>query len=172
MEGSQKRILQIWLFLSTLSNTQTARLEHFDVQWKSFSWTPHLPTFCSFCFVVDGTVDGKDYKEEKTREVPDIRMYYFRCNFFQLGYELLQWWWLTTLSTNKLVVDDTVDVKDNQEKRTSKVADIRMYHLSWYSLQLRCDMLRWWWLTSFFYIFNICHNIKFVCVNGRQHCWW
>jgi len=26
--------------------------------------------------VVDGTADGKDNKEEKTREVPDIRMYH------------------------------------------------------------------------------------------------
>ena len=41
---------------------------------------------------------------------------------------------LTTSSTNKLVVDDTVDVKDNQEKKTSEVADISMYHLSRYFL--------------------------------------
>ena len=28
----------------------------------------------------DGTLDGKDNKEEKTREVFDIRMYYFSWN--------------------------------------------------------------------------------------------
>ena len=26
-----------------------------------------MPTFCSSCLVVDGTVDGKDDNEEKTR---------------------------------------------------------------------------------------------------------
>ena len=31
-----------------------------------------MPNFCSCGFVVDGTVDGKDNKEEKTREVSDI----------------------------------------------------------------------------------------------------
>ena len=39
---------------------------------KSFSGIPRLPNFCSCGFVVDGTVDGKDNKEEKTREVSDI----------------------------------------------------------------------------------------------------
>ena len=46
----------------------------------SFSRIPHLRIFCSCCLVVDGTVDGKDDKEEKTREVFDIRMYYFSWN--------------------------------------------------------------------------------------------
>ena len=40
-------------------------------------------------------MDSKDDKEEKTREVADMMMYYFNCNFLQLGCELLQWWWLT-----------------------------------------------------------------------------
>ena len=44
---------------------------------------PHLPTFCSFGLVVDGTVDGENNKEEKTREVPDIRRYHFSWNFIQ-----------------------------------------------------------------------------------------
>ena len=39
-----------------------------------------MPNFCSCGFVVDGTVDGKDNKEEKTREVFDIRMYFFSWN--------------------------------------------------------------------------------------------
>ena len=33
--------------------------------------------------VVDNTVDGKDTKEEKTREVPDIRRYHFSWNLIQ-----------------------------------------------------------------------------------------
>ena len=34
---------------------------------------------------------------------------------------------LTTLSTYELVVDDTVDGKDNLEEETREVVDIRMY---------------------------------------------
>ena len=36
---------------------------------------------------------------------------------------------LTTLSTWELVVDDTVDNKDNLEEKTREDADIRMYYL-------------------------------------------
>ena len=35
---------------------------------------------------------------------------------------------LTTLSTYELVVDNTVDGKDNLEEKTKEVVDIRMYH--------------------------------------------
>ena len=35
-------------------------------------------------FVVDGIVDSKDNKEEKTREVANIWMYHFSWNFFHL----------------------------------------------------------------------------------------
>ena len=93
VEGSQRRILQIWLF-STLPNPQTTRLGHYDVHWNSFSWIPHLPTFCSCCLVVDGTVDGKDNKEEKTREVAGSRMYRKNWNFLLLGFIELWIWWL------------------------------------------------------------------------------
>ena len=47
-----------------------------------------MPTFCSCGLVVDGTVDGKDNKEEKTREVADMRMYHFGKNFLQLGRDM------------------------------------------------------------------------------------
>ena len=33
-----------------------------------------MPNFCFYGLVVDGTVDSKDNKEEKTREVAEIRM--------------------------------------------------------------------------------------------------
>ena len=39
--------------------------------------------------VVNGTVDGKDNKEEKTREVADIKMYHCGWNFLQLGHDVL-----------------------------------------------------------------------------------
>ena len=47
-----------------------------------------MPTFCSCGLVVDGTVDGKDNKEEKTREVLDIRMYHIDWNLFKLGCDM------------------------------------------------------------------------------------
>ena len=49
---------------------------------------------------------------------------------------------LTKLSTCELVVDDTVDVKDNQEEKAMEVADIRMYHFVWNFLQKGCDMIQ------------------------------
>ena len=51
-----------------------------------------------------------------------------------LAFFLLMWF-------VKLVVDDTVDGKDNLDKKTREVADIRMYHFGWNFLQLGCDML-------------------------------
>ena len=47
----------------------------------------------------------------------------------------------------KLVVDNTVDGKDNLDKKTREVADIRMYHFGLNFLQLGCDML-WWGCTA------------------------
>ena len=38
---------------------------------------------------VDDTMDGKDNKEEKTREGVDIRLYHFSLNFLQLGCDML-----------------------------------------------------------------------------------
>ena len=131
--GSQHRILQILIF-SILPNPQTTILQHFDASWKSFYWIPHLPTFCSFGLVVDGTVDGKNNKEEKTREVADTMMYHFSWKFLQLGCDMQWWWWLTwmffilttcliTLKSRVLMVNDTLDGKDNLEEKTREVAD-------------------------------------------------
>ena len=58
---------------------------------------------------------------------------------------------LTTFSQYELVVNGTVD---NKEGKTRKVADIRMYHVGWNYLQLGCDILGWWWLTSKFFILS------------------
>ena len=44
------------------------------------------------------------------------------------------------LSTRELVVDNTVDGKDNMEEKTSEVADFRRYHFSWNYLQPGSDM--------------------------------
>lgn len=38
-----------------------------------------------------------------------------------------------------MVVDDTVESKDNKEETTREFADIRMYHFSWTFLRLGCD---------------------------------
>ena len=102
--------------------------------------------------MVDETVDSKDNLEEKAKEVADIRMYHFSKNFLRLGRDMLWWWWfkwelfifstcLTTFSTCKLVVDDTVDGKNKLEEMTREVADIRMYHFDKNFLQLGRDML-------------------------------
>ena len=37
---------------------------------------------------------------------------------------------LKTISTCELVVDDTMDGKDNKKEKTREVPDIRMYHIS------------------------------------------
>ena len=124
-EGSQRRIWQIWL-ISTLPNPQTTRLGHYDVHWNSFSWIPHLPTFCSCCLVVDGTVDGEDNKEEKTREVADSRMYPINWKFsltrmwnaVVVVVNIFPFTCLTKLSTCNLVVDSSVDGKGKNEGKT------------------------------------------------------
>ena len=46
-------------------------LDHLHTLLKFFSGIPLLPYFCSCELGVDGTVDSKDNKEEKTREVAD-----------------------------------------------------------------------------------------------------
>ena len=40
-----------------------------------------MPPFCSCGLVVNGAVESKDNKAEKTREVADIRIYHFGWNF-------------------------------------------------------------------------------------------
>ena len=124
-----------------------------------------LTTFSTWDLAVDDTVDGKDNKKEKTRKVPDIRMYHISWNFLQLGRDMLWWWWLTwklfllstcltTLSTCGLVFDGTVDGNDNKEEKTREVANTRMYYFGRNFLQLGHDMLWWLWLTwKFFYTF-------------------
>ena len=48
---------------------------------------------------------------------------------------------LTTPSICEMVVNDTVDGKNNLEEITREVADNRMYHFGKNFLQLRLDML-------------------------------
>ena len=72
---------------------------------------------------------------------------------------------LTRLSTWELVVDNTMDGKDNLEEKTREVADIQMYHYGWNFLQLGSEMLCWRWLTSFFFTFSQCDNLN-TCVDG------
>ena len=47
---------------------------------------------------------------------------------------------VSCLTTNELVVDGIVVVKDNKGEKTREVADIMMYHFCWKFLQLGCDM--------------------------------
>ena len=56
-------------------------------------------------------MDGKDNKEEKTREVADIimdiRMYHFGWNFLQLGCDML-WWGCTSVWTRNEMCSDII----------------------------------------------------------------
>ena len=94
VEGSQRRFSQIWFF-STPTNPERTRLKHLNVLWKSIFLIPQLPSLCSCGLVVDGTVDCKDNKEKRTREVADIMMYHFSWNVLQLGCDMLWCGWST-----------------------------------------------------------------------------
>ena len=59
------------------------------VETKAFFIFSKFATTLRTCEEVDDTMDGKDNKEEKTREGVDIRMYHFSLNFFQLGCDKL-----------------------------------------------------------------------------------
>ena len=62
---------------------------------------------------------------------------------------------VSCLTTNELVVDGIVVVKDNKGEKTREVADIRMYHFGWnFFKHVGRDMLQWWWLTSTFLYFQ------------------
>ena len=82
-------------------------------------------------------MDGKNNKEEETREVAD--MYHFSWNFLQLGGDMLWFKWclrsksfsifsifVTTLRPCDFEVKDTVDSKENKEEKTREVPDMRL----------------------------------------------
>ena len=96
------------------------------------------------------------------------RMYYFGWNFFNLMWHAaaivvdMQVFFilstcLTTLSTCELVADDTMDGKDNMEKKTTKVAEktdvsFRLEFSStrmWYAVVILVDM-------KVFFCFSTC----------------
>ena len=59
------------------------------VETKAFFIFSKFATTLRTCEEVDDTMDGKDNKEEKTREGVDIRLYHFSLNFLQLGSDVL-----------------------------------------------------------------------------------
>ena len=74
--------------------------------------------------MVYDTVDGENNQLEKTMEVAGIRIYHYCWNFFEKGCDMLcvvmvvemktvSSFFPTTLRSCVLVVDDTVDGKDN-----------------------------------------------------------
>ena len=56
---------------------------------KVFILSTYLTTLDTGGLEVNDTVDSKDNKEEKTREVADIKMYHCGWNFLQLGHDVL-----------------------------------------------------------------------------------
>ena len=85
-EGSQRRILQIWLF-PTLPNPQTPRLNHYDVHWKSFSWIPHLPNFCS-----NGFGGRRHCEQQEQQEWEDQGVHWHEDVSLQLEFSLTRMW--------------------------------------------------------------------------------
>ena len=59
------------------------------VETKAFFIFSKFVTTLRTCEEVDDTMDGKDNREEKTREGVDIRMYHFSFNCLQLGCDML-----------------------------------------------------------------------------------
>ena len=59
------------------------------VETKAFFIFSTFATTLRTCEEVDDIFDGRDNKEEKTREGVDIRMYHFSLNFLQLGCDML-----------------------------------------------------------------------------------
>ena len=103
----------------------------------SFNMADHI----SQCeLVVDDNVDGKDNEEGKTTEVADISITLVGT-FFNQGVMMVDI--KVSYTFNKcdnlmscvLMVDDTVDGKDNQMEATMQVGDIMMYHFNQNVLQ-------------------------------------
>ena len=59
------------------------------VETKAFFIFSKFVTTLRTCEEVDDTMDGKDNREEKTREVADIRMCPFGCIFLYRGCDML-----------------------------------------------------------------------------------
>ena len=59
------------------------------VETKAFFIFSKFATTLRTCEEVDDILDGRDNKEEKTREGVDIRVYHFSLNFLQLGCDML-----------------------------------------------------------------------------------
>ena len=79
-------------------------------------------------------MDGKDNMEKKTTKVAEktdvsTRMWYAVVMLVDMKVFSFSTC-LTRFSTYKLVDDNTVDGKDNKEKKTRGVSDIMMYHFS------------------------------------------
>ena len=59
------------------------------VETKAFFIFSTFATTLRTCEEADDTIDGKDNKEEKTREGVDIKIYPSSLNFLQLGYDMM-----------------------------------------------------------------------------------
>ena len=59
------------------------------VETKAFFIFSTFATTLRTCEEVDDILDGRDNKEEKTREGVDIRKYHYSLNFLQLGCDML-----------------------------------------------------------------------------------
>ena len=161
VEGSQWRILQLWLFL-TLPSSQTTRLEHYDGNWKSFSWIPHLPNFAHMVWWSTALWTARTTRRRRpwrylTLEcITSVENFFTRMWFAVVRVAILEVFFillicpisLTTLSTWDLAVDDTVDGKDNKMEKTREEVS---HQLNFF--QIEPVMLWWYWLTWKFFLY-------------------
>ena len=146
MVGSRYR----WHFSNTFYNIfgQTSHLDHLRTFLEFFSGISHMPTFSHSSWWSTALRTAKTTR--RRRPAKSLKSYHFGWNFFSnwdviycsgFGCHNFFNWQHVWQCTCELVVDNTVDGKDNMEEKTSEVADIRR------------DMLLWW------------------CTTGKVFCW-
>ena len=122
-------------------------LTHRQLNWSTIKFieSPFIwyPTFLIFAHVVRWSTTPCTARITSRRR-PGRKLtleYITSVDIFWIGSDILWWCWLTwefflfstcltTLSTWELVVDDTVDNKDNLEEKTREDPDIRIYHIT------------------------------------------
>ena len=149
MVGSRYR----WHFSNTFYNIfgQTSHLDHLCTFLEFFSGISHMPTFSHSSWWLTALQTAKTTR--RRRPAKTLKSYHFGWIFFPTGMwytvvvsvvTILFNWKHVWQCTCELVVDNTVDGKDNMEEKTSEVADFRRYHFSWNYLQPGSDM-QWWY---------------------------
>ena len=144
-------------------------------------------TLSTWELVLDDTVHGKDNLEEKTREDADNRMYYLRLNMFNKdvicccdggwheSFSMFstqhEWpqvhvcWWSSTPWTGRITW-----TRIPGRSLTCLTGCVTLVELFFNWDVICCG--DGGWHQSFFYIFNMSENIKFMCFGGQRSGGW